>query len=1053
MNIANGPAAAISLQSLSKKTNGKGKTEAYTGKVISKSGKEIQVLINDKVYKIEPGNAQKIKIGDKIQVFFGKNLPPEISQEMLKKISGKLIDVFSLSLPYKSTQELEDLINQMPQNERLRFAKISNELANMVKTILKEDFSLPVENMKTDKDSVDILDPKLPFNRRLIELSLKAKEMGKAWDQIPDTIKKEIIKEYVLFDLNKGEKKQMQETSQLLKNQMTNFSKDDSHSQELAQKTNEQPQEKPDLKQFIAKKNNTPEREIQSKEQIVRQQKHNNTDSVQKDKNPINQQQREQPYNLSDKGPQSAKKAEPTSVFFNKTTEAKEIAIDNYENKKTNNVQQQREQPYNLSDKGHQSSKKAEHSDVFSNKASKLEETPLIKTLEEFKKINNRDMVNEKVLKRSFFRFPVSEKEIKSVDISLRKAHTDLKTLKSWLNIFLSKGSKNIEPNQPTALKHIPAERIKSQPENKTVENSQKTIKKEMPISETQIGLQDKTQRTAHQEETIDPQKLKVTNNQNQNTLNIVIETSKKNEYIQNETINESLKGIRNDHPNKPFVFNPTQKEKTDNSLQIPHTKMSQNSIENNRNSNIQIKENLLKEVIKQIQTMLEKSLSKPVSLEKNLENLERVYKEHAMDKHELSPIVDSLRQSDLLKDPDNILSLIQKITSSLESFENPFITNQENHSMSSPDISEEFTFNKIRKIPLMDIEIKNLASQFKSLGIEPTEGVKTIYDIVNIVFRSVKEESVDTHLFPVALKNYLKLKLPQLIINNDINQKNEENLISKIEHFSKKAFIFIKGYADKLKANKYLESVQLSEKSLESKTMTDKQNTPLKQQNKPDNQLLGKDFEATGKQQKTPASMGNKSPLTDNPINKEEALSSQSKPKGETEHSLPTEKRAQVDPKLTELSQKSEVNSAKFLKFLNISSEKTDFTNAYSSLISLNKQPFSIDFQHQKMDKGGYEKSEMYRVFIETNTQLFGTVFVDTIVAQKNIDIYIYAEDQYAREFTNNSSTLIKRIKETDYNLRGLFIREKMDQNGILKLKVKQYANPKKEGGFFRFA
>ena len=142
-----------------------------------------------------------------------------------------------------------------------------------------------------------------------------------------------------------------------------------------------------------------------------------------------------------------------------------------------------------------------------------------------------------------------------------------------------------------------------------------------------------------------------------------------------------------------------------------------------------------------------------------------------------------------------------------------------------------------------------------------------------------------------------------------------------------------------------------------------------------------------------------------------------------------------------------------KFIKFLNISSEKNDLSNPYSALITLHEQPFVIDFHHQKTDKGGYEKNEMYRVFIETNTQLFGSVFIDTVVSNKNIDIYIYAEEQYAKEFTNHSSTLIKRIKETDYDLRGLFIKEKLDQNGILKLKIKQYANPKNDGGFYSFA
>src|SRR6056297_465634 len=207
MNIANGTAAAISLQSPTKKTDGKAKTEAFLSKVIAKSGKEIQVLINDKVYKIEPGNAQNIKIGDKIQVYFGSNIPQEISEEMLKKISGKLIDVFSLSLPYKTTKKLESLINQMPQNERLQFAKISNDMVQMIESIIKEEYSIQSEKASIEnKNTFNLFDHNLPYNRRLVELSLKAKEMGKAWEQIPNEIKKEIIKKYVLFDLQKQNK-------------------------------------------------------------------------------------------------------------------------------------------------------------------------------------------------------------------------------------------------------------------------------------------------------------------------------------------------------------------------------------------------------------------------------------------------------------------------------------------------------------------------------------------------------------------------------------------------------------------------------------------------------------------------------------------------------------------------------------------------------------------------------------------------------------------------------------------------------------------------------
>jgi len=178
------------------------KSGGFIGKVVAKSGKQVQVAIEDKVYKIEPGNASQIKVGDKIQVFFGNEMKNQLPPEALKRISARLLDIYSLSLPFKATKELEQIINNMPQQERLQFASIANELNEITSQLLRDDFSMELKSMlENGKNPFDLYDPRLPFNSRLVELSLKIKTMGELWEKLPDTIKKAIVKNFVLHDL------------------------------------------------------------------------------------------------------------------------------------------------------------------------------------------------------------------------------------------------------------------------------------------------------------------------------------------------------------------------------------------------------------------------------------------------------------------------------------------------------------------------------------------------------------------------------------------------------------------------------------------------------------------------------------------------------------------------------------------------------------------------------------------------------------------------------------------------------------------------------------
>jgi hypothetical protein len=441
------------------------------------------------------------------------------------------------------------------------------------------------------------------------------------------------------------------------------------------------------------------------------------------------------------------------------------------------------------------------------------------------------------------------------------------------------------------------------------------------------------------------------------------------------------------------------------------------------------------------------------------------------------------MKQVNGSKDVENILQLIKEISLFEDSSKSFALSNASVQKNNFWDYFSNDSFEKLTRSPLMDVEIKNMISYFRNTGIPVRDAFHTTLDIVNLASRANREENISTQLYSISLKQYLKLKLPQLIVNNNISQKSENELINKIESFSKKAFIIVKAFTERFLTEKQSEINPQSKKTADGKTAakdlseatvsrnfennrkithedTRQINPKMKEHSIDSSVSSGRHVKgkiqkelSTDSSSRSKNQGKNQETMTNQQNLKKEGLTEQINPKNGNDKPVQNESKLQAQMRFNEHIQKNEYSSEKILKFLNISSEKNDFSNPYSSIITLNEQPFVIDFHHQKMDKGGYEKNEMYRVFIETNTQLFGTVFVDTMVSNKNIDIYIYAEEQYAKAFTNHSSTLIKRIKETDYNLSGLFIREKIDQNEILKLKVKEHTNTKNERGFFSFA
>ncbi|HRW33715.1 MAG TPA: hypothetical protein P5107_01525 [Thermotogota bacterium] len=1029
MNIANEPSAAISVQAFSKNSQFKGKTEAYQGKVIAKSGKEISVLINDKVYKIEPGNAASIKIGDKIQVFFGKNLPIEISEEMLKKISGKLLDVFSLSLPYQTTKELEDIINQMPQNERLQFAKISNELVQMIETILKDDYDFHTLNESdTKNESFNLYDHSEPYNRRLVELSLRVKEMGKAWDQIPEEIKKEIVKRFVLFDLQKN------------------------HS------AKEDAQKEPFIgEKFVFKNFNT-----QSSQQKL--ERDNLEDKVLDLK-------KTDSHKAMD-SVQTQKKDEPLITSTNRRFLQPLKTFTDYSVKEERNHQQE--------DHTERTKKTL---DTQNNKLSNQKLTiSMTQETKDNSVINKTSLLtNESIQIKAAGESKAGKEAVQKIDTNdqdgvknpqknapnIREDNTQIQILKFTkadtqrvVNALIQLNNTNKDDS-----KHFDVDDLLPSNKKNLKINSQKAlILENQTTSKVLISHSDTNQ--------IDGLKrIQFTVNHHFDDLHF----QDKKKFNDFQIILDSKD---NHEENSEFLSSRSEPFKSSNVDYSKTNEVSENAKAESSDNSQKLSIAFSSEDIRKIVDVLQNALSKPISLEMSLEQLEKKSPKTniEIDETNSSSLPNQLRGLAIdhvnQKYDEKMLPYDKTANEFLHSF-----LSKNNYNM--PVLFSAEAFEELIKTSLLSIEIDDMISSFKSYGVPSKEANHTTLDMVNLATRSIKEGDLAPHIYGSALKKYLKLQLPQLIVNHQIKQNDEDGMIKKIESFSKKAFMIIKAYAERLMTNKEkdLQSVTIKTDGKEDKT---DHTPPLKADSR--NQLsfeskepltknvaswdsdisdslkqkLEKDkipLQQTELLSKATAEVKQKEGASESIQQKELNSNNATNQKNQQELNIQSEKSNLTDLKSNEAHYRNDIGSDKILKFLNISSEKPDYFTAYSSLLTINSHPFVIDLQQKMMNKGGYEKSEMYRVFIETNTQMFGTVFVDTVVTDKKIDIYIYAEQQYAKAFTNHSATLIKRIKETDYQLRGLYIREKLDQNGILKHKMNRFSNLNKKGGFYQFA
>jgi len=796
----------------------------------------------------------------------------------------------------------------MPQNERLQFAKISNELVQLTETILKEEYGLQIQTESdTKKESFNLYDPSEPFNRRLVELSLKIKEMGKAWDQIPDEIKREIVKKFVLFDFQKN----------LLG--LTNNKKEADHI----------PNGNEGKKEFV---------------------------------NLISQ----------------------SSV--NKQTDLNNLEHDF----DTKEVGEQREMS------------------------------------------NNRLKMNDQI---DYSRLKEDNLNIDKKDVVI-------------INFFDKDGDSI----------------------------NRKDIKSE--FTKQNLG-RNMLERTGMGELSSAKHRF------NQNTKMIASESSVTDGAYstQRKPMNEPEDSTKTDKNIQDWLQHNNQTQRLDNASAESFKDIDIKNTVNDKGIGFSQKQifNFSAEDMRKVIDILQNTLSKPLAMETNLEHLEKLSKITISETEKTGqPLSHNLLGKSTTEHySQNIMRILEKIIPSDKMVKEAFhsFLSFSNHNF--PDLSSVESFEKMIKTTLMNMEIKDMISSLKSYGVPTQEAYHTTLDIVNIAARSIQEDTVAQQIYSTALKKYLKMSLPQLIINHQIDQRDEDRLINKVESFSKKVFLIIKAYAEKLITNKEQEIHTTNVKIVE-KEENNIQNNRLKTTNDAQNQIepkgqftkneasmnsaieshlrhqqekSGTTTQQTDQMLKMTSEIRVKEGSIENNNQKEPGSNSLSNQKNQQNQNFQSEKGNPVDSKLNESTYRTEIGSERILKFLNVSTEKSDFSTAYSSLMFVNSQPFVIDLQHQMMNKAGYEKSEMYRVFIETNTQLFGSVFVDTVVTNNNIDIYIYAEQQYTKTFTNHSATLIKRIKETDYQLRGIFIREKLDQNGILKYKMKRFSNFNKEGGFYQFA
>jgi hypothetical protein len=179
--------------------------EGKTGKVVSRQANTLEILIGDKIVKVEARSAGKLAPGDLVQVFFGDDgsFSTRIGSDTIDPLKAKLLDVFSLSLPFQIDTATQEVINEFSQSESYTFAKLTNELTRIVASLFEASTSENVkETAEKTKSSYFTYRPE-DLKSSIIELALRVKNLGKAWEELPQHVKEEIVRSTLLEPLVK----------------------------------------------------------------------------------------------------------------------------------------------------------------------------------------------------------------------------------------------------------------------------------------------------------------------------------------------------------------------------------------------------------------------------------------------------------------------------------------------------------------------------------------------------------------------------------------------------------------------------------------------------------------------------------------------------------------------------------------------------------------------------------------------------------------------------------------------------------------------------------
>ncbi|MGB4201200.1 MAG: hypothetical protein WBK65_07355, partial [Thermotogota bacterium] len=182
-----------------------GSTEGVTGKVLSRQNNTLEILVGDNVVKVEARAAGKIVPGDVVQVFFGEDTlrTARLGQERPNPVTAKLIDVFSLSFPFPLDENTTRIVEGFSDSEKIGFSRLVSEINRIVGSLLQETLAQgALETAEGTRDSFFSVNTD-ELRSSIVELALRVKNTGQAWQELPQRIKEEIVKAALIDPLLK----------------------------------------------------------------------------------------------------------------------------------------------------------------------------------------------------------------------------------------------------------------------------------------------------------------------------------------------------------------------------------------------------------------------------------------------------------------------------------------------------------------------------------------------------------------------------------------------------------------------------------------------------------------------------------------------------------------------------------------------------------------------------------------------------------------------------------------------------------------------------------